>query len=186
MFIDEIYTYGLSNPSYAPFLSDVKGGSLDHKTVTRDELLDYVSVTGDEGFDFGSVYYNQVHDVHPPLYYWLFNIASTFAGGRFSKWTGLVLDGILYLGTVAMLYALARKMVMALWHALMGHPMPCREPEICFRRKLAALVRRVGAARLKAMGYNKASDYVKAVAEPLYAHLPRKTATKENKAEESA
>ena len=85
-----------------------------------------------------------------------------------------------------MLCALARKMVMALWHALMGHPVPCREPEICFRRKLAALVRRVGAARLKAMGYNKASDYVEAVAEPLYAHLPRKTATKENKAEKSA
>ncbi len=110
MFIDEIYTYGLSNSSYAPFLSDVKGGSLNHKTVTRDELLDYVSVMGDEGFDFGSVYYNQVHDVHPPLYYWLFNIASTFSGGRFSKWTGLVLDGALYLGTVAMLYALARKL----------------------------------------------------------------------------
>ncbi len=110
MFIDEIYTYGLSNSSYAPFLSDVKGGSLDHKTVTRDELLDYVSVMGDEGFDFGSVYYNQVHDVHPPLYYWLFNLASTLAGGRFSKWTGLVLDGALYLGAVAMLYALVRKL----------------------------------------------------------------------------
>ena len=110
MFIDEIYTYGLSNSSYAPFLSDVKGGSLDHKIVTRDELLDYVSVTGDEGFDFGSVYYNQVHDVHPPLYYWLFNIASTLAGGRFSKWTGLALDWALYLGAVAMLYALVRRL----------------------------------------------------------------------------
>ena len=110
MFIDEIYTYGLSNSSYAPFLSDVKGGSLDHKIITRDELLDYVSVTGDEGFDFGSVYYNQVHDVHPPLYYWLFNIASTLSGGRFSKWTGLILDWALYLAAVAMLYALVRRL----------------------------------------------------------------------------
>ena len=84
------------------------------------------------------------------------------------------------------LCALARKMVMALWHALMGHPVPCREPEICFRRKLEALARHVGAAHLEAMGYDKASDYVKAVAEPLYAHLPRKTAAKENEAEKSA
>ena len=103
MFIDEIYTYGLSNSSYAPFLSDVKGGALVGKTVTREELLDYVSVTGDEGFDFGSVYYNQVHDVHPPLYYWLFNIASPFAKGSFSLWTGLILDYLFYLGCVLML-----------------------------------------------------------------------------------
>ncbi len=110
MFIDEIYTYGLSNSSYAPFLSDVKGGDIVGKTFTRAELLDYVSVTGDEGFDFGSVYYNQVNDVHPPLYYWLFNIASTFAKGSYSKWTGLVLDYCIYLLCLAALYALVRRL----------------------------------------------------------------------------
>ena len=110
MFIDEIYTYGLSNSSYAPFLRDVKGGSIVGKTFTRAELLDYVSVMGDEGFDFGSVYYNQVNDVHPPLYYWLFNIASTFAKGSYSKWTGLVLDYLLYLLCLGALYALVRRL----------------------------------------------------------------------------
>lgn len=112
MFIDEIYTYGLSNSSYHPFLctSGDRYGVIEHATVTRQEFLDYVSVNGDEGFDFGSVYYNQVNDVHPPLYYWLFNIASTFAKGTFSKWTGLILDGLIYLGCVAMLYALVLKL----------------------------------------------------------------------------
>ncbi len=110
MFIDEIYTYGLSNSSYRPFLSGLKYQSIDHSLFTREELLDYVSIIGDEGFDFASVYYNQVHDVHPPLYYWLFNIASTFARGSFSKWTGLVLDWLIYLGCVLMLYALVRKL----------------------------------------------------------------------------
>ena len=110
MFIDEIYTYGLSNSSYSPFLSGLKYGSIDHEVFTRDKLLDYVSVMGDEGFDVGSVYYNQVHDVHPPLYYWLFNFASTLAKGSFSKWTGLVLDWLIYLGAVLMLYALVRKL----------------------------------------------------------------------------
>lgn len=110
MFIDEIYTYGLSNSSYRPFLSGLKYDSIEHRVVSREELLDYVTITGDEGFDFGSVYYNQVHDVHPPLYYWLFNIASTFARGSFSKWTGLVLDLLIYLACVGMLYALVRKL----------------------------------------------------------------------------
>ncbi len=110
MFIDEIYTYGLSNSSFAPFLRDVKGGSIEHKIITRAELLDYVSVEGDEGFDFASVYYNQVNDVHPPLYYWLFNMASTFAKGSFSKWTGLVLDSVLYLASIFLLYILVKKL----------------------------------------------------------------------------
>ncbi len=110
MFIDEIYTYGLSNSSYRPFLGGLKYEGIDHRVVTREELLDYVSITGDEGFDFGSVYYNQVHDVHPPLYYWLFNIASTLARGQFSKWVGLTLDGMLYLLAAVMLYALVRKL----------------------------------------------------------------------------
>lgn len=66
MFIDEIYTYGLSNSSYAPYITDVKGGNAIGQVISREELFDYVAVTGGEGFDFGSVYYNQAMDVHPP------------------------------------------------------------------------------------------------------------------------
>ena len=110
MFIDEIYTFGLSNSSYTPFLGGLKYGSIEHRVFTRAELLDYVSITGDEGFDVGSVYYNQVHDVHPPLYYWLFNFASTLARGSFSMWIGLVLDIVIYLGCALMLYALVRRL----------------------------------------------------------------------------
>ena len=45
MFIDEIYTYGLSNSSYAAYITDVKGGSALDKVITRQELFDYVAVT---------------------------------------------------------------------------------------------------------------------------------------------
>jgi hypothetical protein len=106
MFIDEIYTYGLSNSHYAPFLSSVAGGELRDVTLTRQELLDYVTVNDGEAADFGSVYYNQTRDVHPPLYYWLFNLASSLTPGVFSKWTGLALDGLLYLLTLLALYRL--------------------------------------------------------------------------------
>ena len=77
--------------------------------------------------------------------------------------------------------ALARKLAVALWHALMGHPVPCREPQPCFERKLLALARHIGAEGLRAMGHATTADYVKAVAEPIYAHLPEKEA--ENKEE---
>ena len=63
--------------------------------------------------------------------------------------------------------ALARKMLVALWHALMGHPTPSREAEDCFRRKLALLAGHVGKARIRAMGFSGTSDYVNTVADSL-------------------
>ena len=111
MFIDEVYTYSLSNSSYAPYLSDLKGGDMTGQIYTREELLDYVTVEDDEGFDAGSVYYNQTMDVHPPLYYWIFNAVSTvFSRGDFTKWTGLVLDYFIYMAALIVLYKLARKL----------------------------------------------------------------------------
>ncbi len=106
LFIDEIYTYGLSNSHCAPFLADTKGGELEGAVFTRQDLMDYVTVDKSELGDLGSVYYNQVHDVHPPLYYWLFHLASCLTPGVFSKWTGLGLDLVLYLLTLLALYRL--------------------------------------------------------------------------------
>ena len=110
MFIDEIYTYGLSNSHYAPFLDDCMGGTLEDTLVARQDLLDYVTVNSGEKFDFGSVYYNQVNDVHPPLYYWLFNIVSSFTPNVYSKWTGLCLDLVIFMLAVIMLYRLVYKL----------------------------------------------------------------------------
>lgn len=108
MFIDEIYTYGLSNSSYAPYITDIKGGNALGQVITREELFDYVAVTEGEGFDFGSVYYNQAMDVHPPLYYWLFNAVSSLFPNSFSKWTGLALDYGIYMLALLFLYKLVK------------------------------------------------------------------------------
>jgi len=110
MFIDEIYTYGLSNSFYAPFLRDVAGDTLVDQVITKQQFFDYMMVDEGDGFAFGSVYYNQVNDVHPPLYYWLFNIASSLTPGVFSKWTGLVLDYIIYMAALILLYMLVYKL----------------------------------------------------------------------------
>ena len=122
MFIDEIYTYGLSNSSYMPFIGN-GGADGDHdripeQTLTREDFFDYLAITEDEArFDAGSVYYNQVRDVHPPLYYWILNFCSSLVPGHFSKWIGLIPDLILYLGTLVLLYALGLELFRSEWIA---------------------------------------------------------------------
>ena len=69
MFIDEIYTYGLSNRSYAPYITDIKGGSALGQVITREELFDYVAVTEGEGFDFGSCLKLVAHQLLEIQYY---------------------------------------------------------------------------------------------------------------------
>lgn len=106
MFIDEIYTYGLSNSHYAPFLKDVTGGSMQDRILTRQQMLSYLAVDRGQGFDALSVYFNQTRDVHPPLYYWLLNAVCSLTPGVFSKWSGLALDWVIYLWCVSALYLL--------------------------------------------------------------------------------
>lgn len=106
LFVDEVYTYGLSNSAYAPFLYDVKGGDLHDVLFTRSEAEDYLTVR-DDGFSFASVYYNQTRDVHPPLYYELVHLVSSVFRGSCSKWIGLGINLCFYLLTLLVLYRLA-------------------------------------------------------------------------------
>lgn len=103
MFIDEIYSYGLSNSFYAPYLSDLKGGRLTDQVFFPEELDSYLTVENTDRFAFGSVYYNQVRDVHPPLYYWVFNAVSSVFSGSASKWIGLGINIVFYLLTLFVL-----------------------------------------------------------------------------------
>lgn len=63
-FLDEIYSFGLSNSEYKPFLIDVMDGDITEKIITYKELFNYVAA-GDNKFNYDSVYYNQAQDVHP-------------------------------------------------------------------------------------------------------------------------
>ncbi|MBP5170154.1 MAG: hypothetical protein ILP14_13275 [Oscillospiraceae bacterium] len=103
MFIDEIYSYGLSNSYFAPYLSDLKEGVLTDQTFTSEEIDAYLTVGKNDRFAFGSVYYNQEHDVHPPLYYWIFNGVSSFFPGSVSKWIGIGINIVFYLLTLLLL-----------------------------------------------------------------------------------
>jgi len=64
--------------------------------------------------------------------------------------------------------AVARKLVARAWHILMDHPVPDRESERSFRRKLAKLATAVGSENLSTLGYKKTAEYVEAVCAQLY------------------
>lgn len=109
MFIDEIVTYGLSNSYYAPFISDVpEDKSLINKVLTKEDFTEYLTVSEEDAFRFDSVYYNQTQDTQPPLYYMLLHLACSFFKGSYSKWIGLSINLLLYIGTLVLLYMAGR------------------------------------------------------------------------------
>lgn len=115
-FLDEIYSYGLANSSYVPFLSwlhggeQVANGKLPEAVFTQSEFLNYVAPQGSTRFDYASVYYNQTQDVHPPLFYFLLHTVCSLFPGSFTKWTGLGMNFVLLGGTLAALYALGMEL----------------------------------------------------------------------------
>ena len=53
---------------------------------TKEEAKEYVTIGRGDIFNYFSVYYNQVRDVHPPLFYGLVHFVSSIAYGHFSKY----------------------------------------------------------------------------------------------------
>lgn len=72
---------------------------------------DYVTINSDEVFNLSSVYKNQVEDVHPPLYYLLLRIFASFTINNFTKWTGLILNLIIFVFCAIMVYKIGKKLL---------------------------------------------------------------------------
>ena len=82
-YIDEYYTYTLSNGTQLGIAIDE--GSWQDTGPYLEQLVS----SGEENFRFGQVYENNANDVHPPLYYFLIHLVSSFFPGVFSKWIGI-------------------------------------------------------------------------------------------------
>lgn len=114
---DEIWSYGLANSYYKPFvylkkdihIDDQKDEYLDNcnKWISGSVLKDYITVQEGERFSYKSVYYNQTLDHHPPLYYFLLHTISSFFPNKFSFWYGYFLSCIFLVITQIFLYKLA-------------------------------------------------------------------------------
>ncbi len=104
-FIDEIYSFGLSNGYYKPFVTSY---DVFDRWITGEEFHDYMTVQPGERFAYGSVYYNQTQDVHPPLYYMLLHTVCSFTPERFGVWQGVFLNLFFYAGCLCLIYGTVR------------------------------------------------------------------------------
>lgn len=104
-FIDEIYSYGLSNSSDKHFLN--KDNMMHNKWSDKEYFSEYLSVQEGQRFNYKSVYSNQVADVHPPLYYALLHTVCSFFPNSFNKWLGESLNIIIFVVTQIFLFLLA-------------------------------------------------------------------------------
>ncbi len=105
--MDEMYSYGLMNYHT---LSIVDDKDFYNEWHTKDYYKDYLEVNSDEVFDLTPVYENQKNDVHPPIFYLLLRIASTFAVDNFSKWIGITLNIILFICSSILVYLISNKL----------------------------------------------------------------------------
>ncbi len=106
--IDEAYSYGLSNYERTEITDNDDFWNNWHD---REYYMDYLSVQDDEMWDYSPVYNNQRDDVHPPLYYLLLRFAMGFSKDHFSKWTGIVLNIIIYAFITIFMYLIINKLL---------------------------------------------------------------------------
>lgn len=103
-YIDELWSYGLANSYETPFLQEME----DYMETWHQPNFyeQYLTVQPDRTFAWNSVYSNQTRDVHPPLYYILLHGISSLFPGEFSKWYGLSINLLFYIGTLFSLFEL--------------------------------------------------------------------------------
>ena len=110
LFCDEVFTYGLSNCEDYAFLNKETFDSLGYNGWVDAEFLQhYVNVDEETPLSFRAAYYNQVADVHPPMYYFLIHIMCVIFGGVYTKWSGLLLNLLILIGIDAALYYIGKE-----------------------------------------------------------------------------
>ena len=105
--MDEAYSYGLMNYNKIEITNNSDFYDTWH---SKDYYKDYFEIGNDEISNFKPVYENQKNDVHPPLFYLLLRIASLFTVGNFSKWSGLILNMIIYAFSSVFIFLIAKKL----------------------------------------------------------------------------
>lgn len=70
---------------------------------TKEEAEDYVEAK-DNRFNYPSVYYNQLQDVHPPLFYMLVHTVSSIFNNTFSKYLIFFINLPFFIGTCILIW----------------------------------------------------------------------------------
>lgn len=105
--MDEMYSYGLMNYNK---LNIADNEDFLNKWHNKEYFKDYLEVNDNEICNIKPVYENQKNDVHPPLYYLLLRIAATFTINKFTKWTGILLNIIIFAISSIMVYLISKEL----------------------------------------------------------------------------
>ncbi len=105
--MDESYSYGLMNYDK---LNIADNEDFYQQWHTSAYYEDYLVVNEDELWDAKPVYENQKNDVHPPFYYLLLRISAMFSVNHFSKWTGLILNIVIFVIATIFVYLIANQL----------------------------------------------------------------------------
>jgi hypothetical protein len=112
--IDEIYSYGLSNNHFVPFLR------FRNEWVNSSLYRHYITVQEAHQFRYDSVIHNQIRDVHPPLFYLILHTISSYFPNVFSKWIGLSLNIVVHVGIFFSLKTIVNKLIKSKWMKLIA------------------------------------------------------------------
>jgi len=88
----------LNNNNVYYYLCD-KEYNIDPIWKTKEEAKQYLTIQSSDIFNFMPVIWNQSRDVHPPLFYILVHIVSSFFLGIFSKYIIFIINIIFYILT---------------------------------------------------------------------------------------
>ena len=100
-FCDEMFSYTITN-SDSPLYQFGENTWYSNQEVT-DKL------THDRSDSLGQTMAMVKQDfVHPPLYYAMFYVSSVISGNHFTKWTGLAVNFVFFMGTVAFIWLIVR------------------------------------------------------------------------------
>lgn len=107
-FLDELFSYGLSNSTRGGYVQDYfPEGDIRGNIITPELIEDYLTVQPAERFSYVSVYRNQIKDCHSPFYYMLLHTVCSFFPDRISKWFGLGLNIALMALVTVMVYIIS-------------------------------------------------------------------------------
>ena len=106
--MDEAYSFGLASYNKTEIQNN---SDFYNKWHTKEYYEDYMTVNENEKDEFSQVYENQKNDSHPPFYYLLLRIAMGFNINQYSKWTGIILNIIIYIFITIFMYLIISKIL---------------------------------------------------------------------------
>ena len=75
--------------------------------ISGKDFHEFVTVQKGEQFAYAKVYFNNSTDCHPPLFYWLLHTICSFTPDKFSKWSGLSLNILIYIISAILIYKIS-------------------------------------------------------------------------------